>query len=239
VRAGGARGITAVLNDTERKALLNAEKARIFRIVHRDNIRWILQNGVHCSNSQTKDAAYVTIGNTDIISMRTTRQVPVQPGGTLSDYVPFYFTPYSPMAYNIKTGFNGIRKRDNAEIVILVTSLPRLMEHQVPFVYADRHAYMNAARFSSNAGNADRTRVGDLTRIDWTILQAKDFQRDNDDPGKMERYQAEALVHKQMPISSLAGIACYNDATVTTITNLGKALNVQIKVLPKPAWYFT
>jgi hypothetical protein len=228
-----------VLNDAERRALLNAKKARIFRIVHRDNVRWILQNGVHCSSSKKKDAAYVSIGNTDIIRMRTTRQVPVQPGGTLSDYVPFYFTPYSPMAYNIKTGFNGIRKRDNAEIVIFFSSLPRLIEHQVPFLYADRHAYMAAARFSSDAGNADRTSVGHLMRIDWPILQARDFQRDNDDPGKMERYQAEALVHKQMPISALAGIACYNDATVTTITNLCKALNVQIKVLPKPAWYFT
>jgi hypothetical protein len=219
-----------VLNDAERRALRNAEKARIFRIVHRDNIRWILENGVHCSSSQKKDAAYVSIGHSDIIQMRTTRAVPIPPGGVLSDYVPFYFTPFSPMAYNIKTGFNGIRRRDNAEIVILVSSLPKLLEQEVPFVFADRHAWFAAASFFSD--------LADLNRIDWRILQAKDFRRDNDDLGKMERYQAEALVHRRVPISALAGIVCYNNSVVNAIQGLCEERDIQLTVLPKPAWYF-
>jgi hypothetical protein len=97
----------AELNDAELRALLNPQEARIFRIVHRDNMRWILSNGLHCSSSPEKDAGYVGIGNADIILMRSTRAVPIPPGGVLSDYVPFYFTPFSPMAYNIKTGFGG------------------------------------------------------------------------------------------------------------------------------------
>jgi hypothetical protein len=145
----------AELNDAELRALLNPQEARIFRIVHRDNMRWILSNGLHCSSSPEKDAGYVGIGNADIILMRSTRAVPIPPGGVLSDYVPFYFTPFSPMAYNIKTGF-GVRQRSNAEIVIIVSSLPRLIEHQMPFVYADRHAYLNAACFSSDVARLDR-----------------------------------------------------------------------------------
>jgi hypothetical protein len=31
-----------------------------------------------------------------------------------------------------------------------------------------------------------------LDRVDWPRLQARDFKRDPDDPGKFERYQAEA-----------------------------------------------
>ncbi len=29
---------------------LNPEKALIWRIVHRDNLPWILDNGLHCGN---------------------------------------------------------------------------------------------------------------------------------------------------------------------------------------------
>jgi hypothetical protein len=74
------------------KDLLNAGKALIFRIVHEANVPRILSNGCHCSNTQYK-ANYVEIGNPELIQKRTGRVVPHGPGGTLSDYVPFYFTP--------------------------------------------------------------------------------------------------------------------------------------------------
>ena len=72
---------------------LNPEKALIFRITHIANVSWILKNGLHCSNGHTSDPNYVPIGNKDLITRRSARAVPIPPGGTLSDYVPFYFTP--------------------------------------------------------------------------------------------------------------------------------------------------
>jgi ssDNA thymidine ADP-ribosyltransferase, DarT len=67
-----------------------------------------LDNGVHCRNSTTKDPKFVQIGNADLIIKRHSKVASGPYGGTLSDYVPFYFTPLSPMFYNIKTGWNGI-----------------------------------------------------------------------------------------------------------------------------------
>jgi hypothetical protein len=90
---------------------LNPQKALIFRITHVSNVAWILANGLHCSNSGHSDPNYVPIGNSEIITRRAARIVPIAPGGTLSDYVPFYFTPYSPMLYNIKTGRVGVTQR--------------------------------------------------------------------------------------------------------------------------------
>ena len=52
----------------------------------------------------------------------------IPPGGTLSDYVPFYFTPFSIMMFNIKTGYGGITKRDNKDIIIFVSSIHKLRE---------------------------------------------------------------------------------------------------------------
>jgi hypothetical protein len=79
---------------------LNARLARVFRIVHRKNVPWILENGLHARTSPRKDPGYVAIGNADLIEKRRHRTVLIPPGGTLADYVPFYFTPHSPMLYN-------------------------------------------------------------------------------------------------------------------------------------------
>jgi O-acetyl-ADP-ribose deacetylase (regulator of RNase III) len=82
---------------------LTACNGLIFRITHRNNIPWILDNGLHCRNSKAKDPNFVQIGNPDLISKRHSKVANGPYGGTLSDYVPFYFTPLSPMFYNIKT----------------------------------------------------------------------------------------------------------------------------------------
>lgn len=207
---------------------LNPQKALIFRISHRDNIPWMLDNGLHCRNSKIVDPKYVEIGNPELIEKRRHRIVPLPPGGTLSDYVPFYFTPFSPMLYNIKTGHNGIRKRDNEEIVIVVSSLHGLRRGKVPFLFTDRHANLRAAQFSSD--------LTQLSWIDWSSLQRRDFKRDDSD--KFERYQAEALVHKHLPINAVMGIVCYGDSVVSGLKELCVKRGLTVVVAARPKWYF-
>lgn len=171
---------------------LRPDKGFIFRIVHRDNLAWVLEHGVHCRSTPMADPAFVDIGSSDLISKRNGRVIPLPPGGTLSDYVPFYFTPRSPMLYNVTTGVN-VRQRPNEEIVILVSTLYKLRELGLRFLFTDRHAYVQTAQFHVDLARLDV--------IDWDILQRSDFKRDNDDLGKLERYQAEALVHRHVPIA--------------------------------------
>ena len=209
---------------------LNPDKALIFRITHVSNVAWILANGLHCSNSAHSDPNYVSIGNSEIITRRAARIVPVAPAGTLSDYVPFYFTPYSPMLYNIKTGRVGIMQRPMSEIAILVSSLPEIQRLAIPFVFTDRHAVLEAAEFFNHLDRLDR--------IDWPRLRARDFRRDPDDPGKFERYQAEALIHRHVPITAILGIICYRNEEQTKIETICGTLNLRPKVLCKPDWYF-
>mgnify|MGYP003677785965 CR=1 FL=1 len=119
---------------------LNAANAYIWRIVHRNNLPWILENGLHCRNSPTLSPDYVNIGNEELIDKRSRRVVDLPPGGTLSDYVSFYFTPFSPMMYNIHTG-RSVPKRRNEEIIILVSTLHKVKESGRPYLFTDRHAY--------------------------------------------------------------------------------------------------
>jgi hypothetical protein len=209
---------------------LTPEKALIFRIVHRDNVPWILDHGLHCKNANVLDPNFVEIGNPDLISKRDKHAVASPPSGTLSDYIPFYFTPFSPMMYNIKTGWGGIRQRNNDEIVIMVSSLRTLKARNIPFLFTDRHAYLAAAQLYS-----DLTR---LDQIDWDMLQRRDFRSDPEDPSKKERYQAEALVHRHLPVDALAGLVCYDNDVLESLKAALAKRKLTIKVVKKPDWYF-
>ena len=208
---------------------LTQQKALIFRITHIDNIPWILDNGLHCRKSPKKDGQFHEIGNQELIGKRADHPVSIHPGGTLGDYVPFYFTPYSPMLLNIKTGYNGVKKTPMADIAILVSSLPKLVQDDVPFVFADRHALLATAIFTSD--------LKDLSLIDWKILQARDFKRNPNDPAKFERYQAEAIVYRSIPITSLLGIACNGDAQVKRLTGEVESRSLSLTVSARPDWY--
>lgn len=209
---------------------LNPEKALIWRIVHRDNLPWILDNGVHCKSAAAQDPNFVPIGNADLIDRRTHRVVPVAPGGVLSNYVPFYFTPFSPMMYNIYTGRGGVVKRRNEEICILVSTLHKVHQMSLSFVFTDRHAYPPLARYFNS--------VDSLNEIDWPLLQARNFKRNPDDPEQIERYQAEALVHNHLPVTGLVGIICYTDAVKNTLDEHIQARGLKMEVRVMPQWYF-
>jgi len=210
---------------------LNPERALIFRIVHIANVPWILdQGGMHCPSSANQDANYVNIGNTSLIDKRRRRYVPIPPGGTLSDYVPFYFTPFSIMMYNIQTGYGEITRRDNKDIVMFVSSVHRLKELLVPFVFTNQHAYAVDTEFYNDLQHLDQ--------IDWPLLQCRDFKTDDNDPGKQLRYQAEALIHRHVPLNALLGIACVNDVVQGTLNSLLQQRGIELAVRATPTWYF-
>jgi hypothetical protein len=209
---------------------LGPEKALIFRIVHVRNIPWILDHGLHCRNSTAVDPHYINIGSPSLIELRKSRTVPIAPGGTLADYIPFYFTPYSIMLYNIKTGHASIRSWPSREIAILVSSLQTVQSKGIPFVFTNQHAYPVTAEYFNS--------LSDLHRIDWKLLQAKDFRHDPEDPGKKERYQAEALIHQHLPVDALLGLACHDATTSVGLQSEVEKRNLKLKIVAQPSWYF-
>lgn len=144
-------------------------------------------------------------------------------------YVPFYFTPYSPMLYNIKTGWNGIVRRSMSEIVILVSALPALAERNVSFLFTDRHASLMNATFSRE--------LGALHQLDWKIWQARDFRREPNDPDKLARYQAEALAYQRVPVAALQGVVCHGAEQETALAEMVHNAHAGLTVMSKPGWY--
>ena len=203
----------------------------MFRVVHVANLPWILDHsGLHCQDSTEQDPSYVNIGNASLIDKRARRIVPIPPGGTLSDYVAFYFTQFSIMMYNIKTGYGGITRRDNRDIVMLVSSVPRLRELELPFIYTNQHAYPVDTEFYDGSE--------DLGQIDWALLQLRDFKTDDADPGKQLRYQAETLVHRHVPLEAILGIGCHDAAVQLKIESLIGERGMSLTVKATPSLYF-
>lgn len=211
---------------------LTPEKALIFRITHRANVPWILENGLHCQNAGVNDPNFISIGNPELIERRRNRHVDVPPGGTLEDYIAFYFTPYSPMLYKIKTGHGGIRQRRNEEIVVLVSSLPALKQNDVSYVFTDRHAYLQTVSFFNVDDDLEAA-------VDFPLLQRRDFSRDPEHPEKFDRYQAEALAHRFVPVDAIVGIGCYTSSIKDELEAACSDLGVIVKIVHRTEWYFS
>lgn len=216
------------MND-DYKESLNPQKGFIWRIVHIKNLPWIFDNGLHCGNSPIKAEKWHSIGNAELIRKRAERPVPAGPKGFLNDYVPFYFTPFSPMLLNIHTG-RGVQKQPMEDIVFLVSTVYKIKEHPLQYVFTDCHAYCEWAKFYTD--------LKDLNQIDWPIIQQRNFSRDPNNIGKTERYQAEFLVHQSCPISAIMGIICYSDTIKERIENLVNSHGVSLRVLSRRRWYF-
>jgi len=209
---------------------LNPQKALIFRITHRDNLPWLLENGLHAPNGALFDPHHRSIGSADLIQKRTTHIIPAGPGGALSDYIPFYFTPFSIMMFNIHTGRN-VPKVPNEEIVVMISSLHRIAQLGIPFVFTDQHAFRKTASYFTD--------VADLNRIDWPLLNRRDFRKyDTNDPGKTDRYQAEALIWKHLPVEAFLGIAAYTEEVAAWLRAEVIRLSKDVDIRAQRNWYF-
>lgn len=209
---------------------INQEKALIWRITHIHNLEWILDSGLYSGNSDKKSKNWISIDNQTIIERRNKIRVPLTPYGVLNDYISFYFTPFSPMMLNIHHG-RGVKQQENEDIIILVSSLNILTKMKIPFVFTDGHACYSWSNFYS--------KLEDLDKINWTILQNRDFKRDQDNPKKFEQYQAEALIYQSCPIEAIIGIICFNEKIKKYIENELSIRNLeQIKVFARKNWYF-
>ena len=179
--------------------------------------------------AEVLDPNFVTIGDPELIGRRDGHTVPAGPGGILADYIPFYFTPFSPMAYKIKTG-HGIPAVPSREIVVLVSSLRRLATTSVDFVFTDRHALLATATFL--------TSLDELSEIDWEGLRNRDFKYDVADPDKTERYQAEALVYRYLPVNLLEAVVCYASNQKALVDGWAMDAGVGMRARVSPELYF-
>src|SRR5947209_5447386 len=83
------------------------------------------------------------------------------------------------------------------------TRMPPFSQTLTPV--SDRHAKLETAAFFDDDG-----KLSDA--VDFDLLQRRDFMRDPERPDKVERYQAEALAYRHVPVAVILGVGCYTSA---------------------------
>jgi hypothetical protein len=83
------------------------------------------------------------------------------------------------------------------------------------------------------------TELKDLSRIDWPLLNSRNFRRnDENDPGRTDRYQAEALIWRHLPIEALLGIVSCNEDVNSWLQTEARRFNRQVDIRVHEGWYF-
>jgi len=206
----------------------------IFRIVHVGCLRTVLQReGLHAANHTPADGLpYRTIHNVEIQGHRHIRNIPCGPGGTLHDYVPFYFGYLSPMLFQLKTGRVAGYNEGQEPLVYLTTTVQAVERAGLGFVFSDGHGI---AAFTGWYDQSAR-----LNEVDWSMVYQRYWSDNVNDMDRQRRKQAEFLIHQSCPWTLVQEIGVLNapmKARVEEILN-GFAPAMRPVVNVRANWYY-
>ena len=131
--------------------------------------------------------------------------MPVGVGGTLADYVPFYFAPRSPMLFTIHRGNVEGYQEGQRPIVHLVASVEAAVKVGRPWVFTNGHAEMAYSDFCVNLERLDEF-------VDWGVMRSNYWNDTMDQPDRKRQRQAEFLVHEFFPWTAIERIGVRDQA---------------------------
>ena len=206
---------------------------RLSHITSIRNLSVLLQCGELRSKNQQQitQASYTYIAYKHIQDRRAAKTVPCGPGGTLHDYVPFYFAARSPMLYAIHKGYVEGYEAGQASILHLVTSPEAIGNASLDFVFSDGHAVMGYTTFYDDLASLPEA-------IDWEIMKAEYWNDTDEDGDRKRRRQAEFLVYQRFPWSLILGIGVQNQATAGKVNQILKACGQTADVRVLPNYYY-
>lgn len=201
---------------------------RVYRIVHIDNVEYLLTHGMFTKSHEMADPNYINIGDKGLIAQRNTYPLGINPpNGVLGDYVPFYFGPLSPMLLNIKTGHRGVTIRPQSEIVYIVCQVNTLVEHCDEWCFTDGHA---KDRMITEFYND----LDDLDKVHWNVVNLRYWHPIDDFMDRQVRKQAEFLVKHHVPVNCISGIVVLNQARKDFVQEIINRLGMEIPVWVNP-----
>ena len=203
-----------------------------YHFTHISNLALIAKEGLY---SDTKIKASHTspreVGHASTKQRRRGLPVPPDPGGHVADYVPSFFAARSPMLFVISKGNVPTYSGTQDEIVYLVTSIGKVVNQGLPFVFTDRNAALDYAEYENNLKNLN-------DYVDWTLMEARYWNATDEEPDRKERRMAEFLVHGHVPAQVILGVATRtNDVSKKAQRALAK-VGSSIPVTTQPDWYF-
>ena len=212
---------------------MRKDQVWVFRMVHFMNLPYILENGIHCRNSEHANPHYVNIGSSDIIGRRDSVVVKCYPETFVNDYVPFYFGVRTPMLYKIVTGY-GVARVPQEEIVYLCCEFVELTESDLQWCFTDGNAATRITNFYTDAD--------DYALLDWKSIYAIDWTDDNSDGDhdRMRKKHSEFLVRGHVPVGFIKRIIVLTEEKKQVVNELidQVGLKIDIYIGKKDKFYF-
>lgn len=206
----------------------------LFRFMHIDNLKGCLDHGgLHSPNHWPGDGpSYRTIHNEEIQNERHVRRIPCGPGGTIHDYVSFYFGYLSPMMLNLKTGRVPGYCEGQGPLIYLISSAQAVSERGAGFVFSDGHGIATFTEWFDDLEN--------LNRVDWNMVYQRYWADNINDMDRQRRKQAEFLIHRFCPWDLIEGIAVINATMKTRVESVlaEYAAEVRRTVRVCRGWYY-
>lgn len=197
-------------------------------MTHIENIPHILEHGITHASSINANSNFIPIGDSSIISTRTSKPVEVM-RKMIGDFIPFYFSNRTPMLYVIHYGLNGVKKVVPNNMVYCVTSIQEVIEAGNNFIFTNGHGNNNLTEFfkSSQIDEIDKI-------VDFRAVREKNW-KDEYDTDLKRRKEAEFLILGDLPPEFIAGFVVYDESAKEKLLQWGVKEN---QVAIKKDFYF-
>lgn len=204
----------------------------IYHFTHINNLPLILAAGglrtcgaLRQAGVNYKDVAYSTLQD-----RRARTQIPCGSGGTLHDYVPFYFCPLSPMLFTISRGNVPGYDEGTRPLIFFVSSAQAIKQAGLQFVFSDGHGIMDYTNFYDD--------LNQLQKVDWPLMKATMWKSTEADPDRKRRRSAEFLVHEFLPWNLISHIGARSPLIEKTVLAYLRGIGHQPEVVVQPGWYY-
>jgi hypothetical protein len=204
----------------------------IYRLMHIDNLSVCLERGgLHAPNHTPDDGrVYRTIHDIEIQQVRKVRSIRCGSGGSVHDYVAFYFGPRSPMLLKLKTGQVEGYAEGQESLIYLVSTVEAIEQSQLDFVFSDGHGVAAFTQWFDNVTNLDK--------IDWDMVYADYWADTIVDMDRQRRKQAEFLVYRFCPWKVITRIGVLNGAIKGHVENILAKYELPTSVEVCRGWYY-
>jgi hypothetical protein len=192
------------------------------RLLHWQNVEYVLMHGLCCREHENADPNYINIGHRQLILDRHEHAIPIPGAGNLGEYVPFYFAGHSPMLYLIMNGYRGVQMIRQEDLVYIGVYYSKIKEHELEFVFTDRNAMMALANFYNDESDFDK--------INWDIVRSKQWRSDETNLERQDLKQAEFLVRSHVPVSCIQAIIVKTPERKVYFENIIANLGLKIAV---------
>jgi hypothetical protein len=203
----------------------------VWHFTHIDNLpRIIAQGGLLASNRVDPTT---NVASSEVKDRRTTAVVRPDtsyPPSVVSDHVPFYIAPKSPMLYVVHRGhpeyLGGCEP-----LIFLGCLVGDIFDSGLIWCISDGNAAATFTRFSR-----DEATLGKF--VDFPLLCQRDWYNTSQDSDRKRRRAAEMLVRGQVPLGLISVVVARNDTMLARARGLLESVGGKRDYVRMPKIYY-